>query len=132
MGEHVIQASDIAHCMQHWRVYCKWNRYLFEEMYSAYKEGWSKKNPVDGWYKGELWFFDNYIIPLAKKLKECGVFGVSCDEFLECAIDNRLEWQEKGHSIVSDMLAAIQKKEGMKFSQLNDKSTHSDISHISC
>ena len=23
--------------------------------------------------QGELWFFDNYVIPLAKKLDECGV-----------------------------------------------------------
>jgi hypothetical protein len=28
----------------------------------------------------EIGFFDFYIIPLAKKLKECGVFGVSSDE----------------------------------------------------
>jgi hypothetical protein len=44
-----------------------------------------------GWYEGELWFFDNYIIRLAQKLRECGVFGVSCDEFLDYAMDNRLE-----------------------------------------
>jgi hypothetical protein len=25
---------------------------------------------------GEIGFFDFYVIPLAKKLKECGVFGV--------------------------------------------------------
>jgi hypothetical protein len=30
--------------------------------------------------EGEIGFFDFYIIPLAKKLKECGVFGVSSDE----------------------------------------------------
>jgi hypothetical protein len=28
-------------------------------------------------YDGEIGFFDFYIIPLARKLKECGVFGVS-------------------------------------------------------
>jgi hypothetical protein len=32
------------------------------------------------WYKGEIGFLDFYIIPLAKKLKDCGVFGVSSDE----------------------------------------------------
>ena len=31
---------------------------------------------------GEIGFFDNYIIPLAKKLKDCNVFGVSSDECL--------------------------------------------------
>jgi hypothetical protein len=39
-----------------------------------------KQELSEGWYKGELWFFDKYIIPLAKKLKECEVFGVACDE----------------------------------------------------
>jgi hypothetical protein len=36
-----------------------------------------KADPSTFWYQGELGFFDNYIIPLAKKLKECNVFGVS-------------------------------------------------------
>jgi hypothetical protein len=39
-------------------------------------------------------------IPLAKKLKECRVFGVSCDEFLDYALDNRGEWESKGQEIV--------------------------------
>lgn len=30
-------------------------------------------------------FFDFYIIPLAKKLKDCGVFEVSSDEYLNSA-----------------------------------------------
>ena len=33
--EHIIQASDIAHTMQHWHVYRKWNGRLFEEMYKV-------------------------------------------------------------------------------------------------
>merc|ERR1712226_498123 len=37
--EHLIQASDIAHTMQHWQVYRKWNARLFQEMYRAFKEG---------------------------------------------------------------------------------------------
>lgn len=34
--EHLIQASDVAHTMQHWHVYRKWNERLFFEMYRAY------------------------------------------------------------------------------------------------
>lgn len=66
--------------MQHWHVYRKWNQNLFYECMAAYEAGRSKENPADGWYRGELGFFDFYIIPLAKKLAECGVFGVSSDE----------------------------------------------------
>lgn len=60
-------------------------------MFLAYKEGRGGKDPSEGWYDGELWFFDNYIIPLAKKLEECGVFGVSSDECLNYALENRRE-----------------------------------------
>ena len=46
---------------------------------------------------------DNYIIPLAKKLEECNVFGVSSSECLDYAKQNRLEWEKKGESIVQEM-----------------------------
>eukprot|EP00934_Nitzschia_sp_Nitz4_P006525 Nitzschia sp. Nitz4//scaffold296_size27349//17842//21644//NITZ4_008200-RA/size27349-snap-gene-0.41-mRNA-1//-1//CDS//3329546273//6515//frame0 len=103
--EHIIQASDVAHTMQHWNVYKKWNERLFQEMHVAYKKGRAPKDPAQGWYKGELWFFDNYVIPLAKKLDECGVFGVASDECLLNAIENRREWALKGESVVAEMIA---------------------------
>ena len=52
--EHLIQASDVAHTMQHWHIYRKWNECLFEEMYKAFREGRSDKDPKDFWYKGEI------------------------------------------------------------------------------
>jgi len=102
--EHIIQAADVSHCMQHWQVYKRWNERLFQEMYLAYEEGRGPKDPSEGWYKGELWFFDNYIIPLAKKLEECGVFGVSSDECLNYALQNRKEWASKGQEVVEEMV----------------------------
>ena len=50
--EHILQASDVAHTMQHWHVYCKWNRKLFKEMYVAHQKKRSDKDPAEGWYKG--------------------------------------------------------------------------------
>ena len=87
--EHLIQASDVAHTMQHWHIYRKWNEAFFEENMRAFKQGRAEKDPSEFWYKGELGFFDFYIIPLAKKLKNCGVFGVSSDEYLNYALSNR-------------------------------------------
>ena len=49
-------------------------------------------------------------IPLAKKLRECGVFGVSCDEFLDYATDNRTEWEAKGAELVKQMLREVEDK----------------------
>jgi len=109
--EHIIQASDVAHTMQHWKVYCKWNAKLYMEMADAFVNGRATKDPSEGWYNGELWFFDNYIIPLAKKLQECGVFGVAGDEYLQYALENRKEWEEKGHDVCKQMKAANEERQ---------------------
>jgi hypothetical protein len=109
--EHLIQASDVAHTMQHWHIYRKWNERFFSECYQAYKDGRAEKNPADGWYEGEIGFFDYYIIPLAKKLKDCGVFGVSSDEYLNYAIRNRQEWEARGREVVSEMLEMVKSRE---------------------
>jgi len=105
--EHLIQASDVAHTMQHWHIYRKWNQRLFREMYEAFLQGRAEKDPSDNWYEGEKGFFDFYIIPLAKKLKDCGVFGVSSDEYLQYAVQNRKEWELKGAELVAEMLKSF-------------------------
>jgi hypothetical protein len=107
--EHLIQASGVAHTMQHWHVYRKWNARLFEEMYKAYVEGRAGKDPSEFWYEGEIGFFDFYILPLAKELKDCGVFGVSSYEYLNYAEKNRREWQNRGQEIVADMMQSLNK-----------------------
>jgi hypothetical protein len=137
----------------------KWNARLFQEMYAAFKAGRAKTNPADDWYKGELWFFDNYIvrtaqvaqfsfqtpirccvpdiesfpacassqIPLAKKLKECRVFGVSSAEFLDYAMDNRSEWESKGSEIVELLIGEAEAKFGSPSHQVDHESPESVI-----
>lgn len=50
-----------------------------------------------------------YIIPLAKKLKECGVFGVASDEYLTYALENRKEWEVKGRGVVRQMIENVER-----------------------
>jgi class 3 adenylate cyclase len=107
--EHLIQASDVSHTMQHWHIYRKWNARLFEELYKAYLEGRAETDPSEFWYKGEIGFFDFYIIPLAKKLKDCGVFGVSSYEYLDYAERNRAEWEAKGQELVETMMESVKR-----------------------
>jgi hypothetical protein len=95
-------------CSHPQHVYQKWNERLFREMYTAYKMGRTEKDPSKGWYEGELSFFDNYVIPLAKKLETCGVFGVSSDEYLNYAVQNRSEWENRGQDVVREMLARLE------------------------
>jgi hypothetical protein len=111
--EHLIQASDVAHTMQHWHIYRKWNERLFTELYMAYRAGRGSKDLCEFWYRGEIGFFDYYIIPLAKKLKDCGMFGVSSDEYLQYAEKNRKEWEEKGEQIVNEMSERMRVEHGV-------------------
>ena len=121
--EHLIQASDVSHTMQHWHIYRKWNEKLFSEMHKAYKEGRADNDPAVFWYKGELGFFDLYIIPLAKKLKECGVFGVSSDEYLNYALKNRKEWEQRGLELVSEMVESLRTESSLTASTTSTTST---------
>ena len=95
---------------QHWNIYRKWNERLFREMYKAYRDGRAESNPADSWYKGEIGFFDFYIIPLSKKLRDCGVFGPTSDENLNYATNNRNTWVKEGEEITRKMLERVEKE----------------------
>ena len=47
---------------------------------------------------------------MAKKLKDCGVFGVSSDEFLNYALKNRQGWGDGGLEVVAGLLEDMQAK----------------------
>lgn len=118
--EHLIQASDVCHMMQHFEVYRDWNEHFFFELYAAYEAGRANEDPTDGWYNGEIGFYDFYVIPLAKKLDKCGVFGVSSHEYYDYATSNRNEWVSRGHEIVQEY---VQKYEVYK-QQKQEKQQH--------
>lgn len=116
--EHLIQASDVAHLMQHWHVFRKWNEYFFQERRKAFRDGRAECDPADDWYEGEIGFLDHYIIPLARKLKDCGVFGVSSDEYLAYAEQNRKEWEGRGRDVLTKMIEADNKENGIIFERV--------------
>jgi hypothetical protein len=88
------------------------NERFFEECYQAYMEGRAEKDPSEYWYEGEIGFFDFYIIPLAKKLKDCKVFGVSSDEYLNYAESNKRQWEDNGREVVQSFVARYSGKCG--------------------
>jgi hypothetical protein len=132
--EHIIQASDVSHTMQHWNIYKKWNERLFQEMYAAYDAGRAEKDPSVGWYSGEIWFFDNYVLPLAKKLDTCGVFGVSSHEYRSYAEINRKEWESKGHEVIQEMVQRYKKRKKMEIGGFTSEEincfTPKELEHI--
>lgn len=56
-------------------------------------------------------FSDNYVIPLARKLEECRVFGVASDECLNYALENRRVWAARGKDIVKEMINRVKQNE---------------------
>jgi len=120
--EHLIQASDVCHTMQHWDVYKRWNEHFFFELYSTYRKGRAANDPSLNWYEGEIGFFDFYIIPLAKKLDTCGVFGVSSHEYLDYAEANRERWVEMGEECVAAWLLKYQQEQEVQGKHENGQS----------
>ena len=54
---------------------------------------------------------------MAEKLKECGAFGVSSDEYLNYALENRREWLNKGEAVVEGYLAKYKVEKGERLEQ---------------
>ena len=123
--EHIMQASDVAHTMQDWEIYRQWNENLFREMYEAYLEGRADKDPSKTWYGGELWFFDNWVIPLAQNLKNCGVLDIVSDLLVKEAQRNRQRWEIEGEKICEEMLSNYMALRDMERSSVSSDSTGS-------
>jgi hypothetical protein len=102
--ENLIQVADVSHTMQHWHIYRKWNTRLFQEMTLAYRNGRSSFDPSSNWYQGEIGFFDHYIIPLATKMKEAGVFGSAGAPYLAFATSNKEMWEASGAKAVEVLI----------------------------
>jgi hypothetical protein len=102
--ENLIQVADVSHTMQHWHVYRKWNTRLFQEMMLAFRNGRSSFDPSSNWYQGEIGFFDHYVIPLAKKMKEAGVFGSAGAPYLAFATSNKEMWEASGAQAIEELI----------------------------
>jgi hypothetical protein len=110
--EMLMQTADIFHTVQNWHIYSKWNERLFQEMYQAYQAGRLLQDPSIFWYKSELLFFDEHVIPVAKQMTECDVFGdiIAGDDYLSFALSNRQQWAAKGGNLVASMMARFHGK----------------------
>eukprot|EP00934_Nitzschia_sp_Nitz4_P002491 Nitzschia sp. Nitz4//scaffold249_size28687//2274//5772//NITZ4_008114-RA/size28687-snap-gene-0.0-mRNA-1//1//CDS//3329544008//2481//frame0 len=106
--ECMLQGADVGHTMQHFQIYVMWNEKLFREYHKAFVNGRSQMDPTEKWYEGEMWFLDNHIIPMAKKLDACGVFGPAGNEYEQNARDNRAQWESCGRQIVQGYMERLE------------------------
>lgn len=107
--ETIVQASDVAPAIQHWLVFKKWNELKFQEEYDAWMAGRSPRDPAETWFSKVLEYFEDHIIPLAKRLQSFKVLGG--DEHLFFAQNNKEEWHLKGRDMVKDMKARFGTRE---------------------
>lgn len=96
--EHLMQVSDVAHLMQGFDNFVKWNFRLYKELMECYKQG-LMPDPTSNWATGQIWFFENYVIPLAERTEKIRGSSVFSLHLLENAKKNMARWQEEGEVI---------------------------------
>ena len=108
--ECIMQVADSNYRGQSYRTYLIWNERLFEEALTAYHAGMLEANPAIHWYKNELNYFDNLLMPLLSRLVGTGVFGGSGESYLTQALENRNAWKSGGEGMVQDMVDRFSRK----------------------
>ena len=89
--------------MQHWGLYQKWNRKLYDEMLAAFHNGRGRKNRDEIWYKGEQALYNDIVISAeatktmlqnAKDdLRECSETGNKGFSSLEIGLKGKLNFR---------------------------------------
>jgi len=104
--EQLMQIADVAHLMQDWPVFTKWNKKLYDELWAANlaKRGF---DPSKNWCNGQTWFLENYVIPLSKRINDSGIFGSQGAVFMENAIKNRDRWLVEGEAMTDLMITNV-------------------------
>lgn len=117
--EQMMQAADVGHAMQSWPVFIKWNEKLYNELWVA---NIHSRGPdcLGKWFEGQISFFDNYIFPLAQRLRQCGVFGARGSLFYENATLNRNRWMIEGLELCREMHQNATRMFGTSKSVLKD------------
>ena len=67
--EHLTQISDVAHLMQSWENFLKWNFRLYKELMVCHEKG-LMPDLSENWEQGQIGFYDNYVIPLANRTEQ--------------------------------------------------------------
>jgi hypothetical protein len=72
--ETIMAAADIAQNTQSWDHMVKWSNKLYLELCRAHVAG-RGQNVSRNWYRNQIGFLELYVLPVAQKMNEIGVFG---------------------------------------------------------
>lgn len=105
----IMNVADVAHTMQKFSTFLRWNEQLYIELFNAYHEGRISNDPTEGWYQNQINFFGKYVIPLAKRMDKCRICGCKSPIFLYFAMENKRKWVEEGQAITAEMVEKVGK-----------------------
>jgi hypothetical protein len=120
--ELLLQLADVGHCAQRWETLILWNQRCLTEFVSAAANG-KGIDPSDAWFKGQISFFDHYIIPLAERIRMGDIFSQDVsDIFLNSALRNKVRWNEEGAIVCDNMKEIAHREAELRLSALNNES----------
>jgi len=113
--ELMMNAADVAHTMQSFENFVKWNKRLYEELHEAYESGrcsnGEEDDPSKDWFGNQLGFYEIYILPLARRLRKCGAFAPDAGEaFVQNAKNICRRWEYEGAAITDRMIADVRRE----------------------
>lgn len=102
--ETIMKASDVAHNLQSWDHMTKWSNQLFLELKRAYVQG-RGEDPQGGWFVNQRGFLEAYLLPLARRLDDTGVFGDSRGSIFATIVEENTErWSHEGASLTANVI----------------------------
>ena len=107
VSENLMQTCDVAHLMQDWENYIKWNFRLYKELLVCHRAG-LVPDPSINWVEGQRSFVEYYVIPLAKRTER--VMGIFANLQI-IAKENNERWEREGSMILEIFVSGIQDNE---------------------
>lgn len=103
--ETIMTAADVAHNLQGWDHMVKWSSNLYLELRRAHvtKRG---NDPSERWFENQIGFLESYLLPLARRLEDTGVFneneiGLMFSTTVE---SNRDKWLTDGYDVAKQSI----------------------------
>jgi 3'5'-cyclic nucleotide phosphodiesterase len=103
--ETIMTAADVAHNLQGWSQMVIWSGRLYLELRKAYVEG-RGVDPQTRWFENQIGFLESYLLPLARRLEDMGVFGEYTSQTFAFTVEaNRDKWLIEGQEVTEAIIA---------------------------
>lgn len=99
--ECIMTAADVAHNLQGWEQMAKWSNRLYLELRKAHVAN-RGMDASPKWFENQIGFLESYLLPLAHRLEDSGVFPDI--EFAKIVEDNRDRWMVEGFDVAQNII----------------------------